>query len=484
MAQREFNIDKSKNFSEWYNTVIYAADLVDGRYNVQGFVVHKPWVVKAFTKLYALFEAELEKDGHEKVIFPTVIPEENFEKEKEHVAGFVPQVFWITEAGGEKMSRKLALRPTSETAFYQMYALWLQSEADLPFKLYQSCSVFRFETETLPFIRGREFLWIETHDAFAEKQGAVAQVAKDVEIGRKVLGESLGIPLMVFARPHWDKFPGADETVAYDVLMPDGKVLQVGATHLLGQNFAKAFNIQFLKADGSKHFVWQTCFGPGIWRMMGACASVHGDSKGLIFPPAIAPVEVVIVPIFKDDNKTQVVDYANGLAVELKKAAVSALVDDREKTPGFKYNEWELKGVPLRIEVGGKELQQQTVTLVRRDSREKKTVAKSELIAETRKLEEEMLSQMRARAETSLNSRISDAETIDDIAKALEKGFARIGICSVAADGEACGKLIQDQTKGGKVRGRLFAQEEEPPFAKCAACGRPAKACGYVARQY
>ncbi len=484
MSQREFNFDKKKNFSEWYNTVIYAADLVDSRYNVQGFVVHKPWSVKAFSKMYELFEKELEADGHEKVIFPTVIPEENFEKEKEHVKGFVPEVFWVTEAGGEKLARRLALRPTSETAFYHMYSLWVQSENDLPLKMYQSCSVFRREHETTPFIRGREFLWIETHDAFATKKEAQEQVEKDVKTGRLALTEHMGIPLMVFQRPHWDTFPGAEHTIAYDVLMPDGKVLQVGSTHLLGQNFSKAFDIKYANAEGKKEFVWQTCFGPGIWRMMAAMAGVHGDNKGLVFPPAIAPVEVVIVPIFKSNGEA-VIKYARETMLELQNNGVRVHIDERDKTPGFKYNEWEMKGVPLRCEIGEREMQKQEVTLARRDTREKKTISKATLLAEVRKLEEVMLDQLRAKAETDLNSRIKPAKSIAEISKAVQDGYARIAICSLGAEGSACGKKIQEETEGGKVRGEAFGGNEKPSASeKCVACGKKAGAVAYVARQY
>lgn len=485
MSQREFNIDKRKQFSEWYNTLIYAADLVDSRYNVQGFVVHRPWSVKAFGKLYELFEKELDADGHEKVIFPTVIPEENFEKEKEHVKGFVPEVFWVTEAGGEKLARKLALRPTSETAFYQMYSLWVKSEADLPLKLYQSCSVFRREHETLPFIRGREFLWIEAHDAFASRKEAERQVEKDVEIGRLVLTEKLGIPLMVLARPHWDTFPGAERTIAYDVLMPDGKVLQVGSTHLLAQNFSKAFGIQFDKPSGGREFAWQTCFGPGIWRMIAAIAGVHGDNKGLVFPPAIAPLEVVVIPIFKGDAGNEVKKYCREIAFELEKIGVRVAVDERDKTPGFKYNEWELKGVPLRVEVGEREMHKQQATLVRRDTREKIVVDKKQLLAEVRKLEEIILDQLRARAESGLNSCIAQAKTIAEIKKALEKGYAKTTICSLEEEGTACGRKIQEETEGGKVRGELFGEGEAPNAGeKCVACAKKAGAVAYVARQY
>ncbi|MEM1908933.1 MAG: aminoacyl--tRNA ligase-related protein, partial [Thermofilaceae archaeon] len=243
---------KEEDFSEWFSQVLSKADLIDLRYGVQGFIVHKPWAMRIIRQIYRMFEEELEKTGHEPVLFPLVIPEEYFEKEKEHVEGFKPEVFWVTEAGEEKLERRLALRPTSETAFYSMYALWIQSWRDLPLKLYQSVSVYRYEKATRPFIRGREFLWIETHCAFATREEALKQIREDMENTRRVLWEKLAIPFLFLRRPQWDKFAGAEDTYAADTVMPDGRVLQISSTHDLGQRFAKAFGITFMREDGSR----------------------------------------------------------------------------------------------------------------------------------------------------------------------------------------------------------------------------------------
>ena len=259
MAELGITVKKEENFSEWFTQVITKADLVDQRYNVQGFIVHKPWAMRMIKAIYRIFEEELEKTGHEPVLFPLVIPEENFEKEKEHVKGFKPEVFWVTEAGDEKLERRLALRPTSETAFYQMYALWVTSWRDLPLKLYQSVTVYRYERHTRPFIRGREFLWIEAHDVFATHEEALKQIREDMENTRKVVWERLGIPFLFLRRPPWDKFAGAEDTYAADTIMPDGRVLQISSTHDLGQRFAKALGIVFTDKDGTKKHAWQTC---------------------------------------------------------------------------------------------------------------------------------------------------------------------------------------------------------------------------------
>ena len=257
--QLGITVSKEENFSEWFTQVLTRADLIDQRYGVQGFIVHKPWAMRIIKEIYKMFEEELEKTGHEPVLFPLVIPEEYFEKEKEHVEGFKPEVFWVTEAGDEKLDRRLALRPTSETAFYSMYSLWIKSWRDLPLKLYQCVSVYRYEKHTRPFIRGREFLWIETHCAFATHEEALKQVEQDMENSRKVIWDKLGIPFLFLRRPPWDKFAGAEDTYAADTIMPDGRVLQISSTHDLGQRFAKAFEIKFVDKDGKWKYAWQTC---------------------------------------------------------------------------------------------------------------------------------------------------------------------------------------------------------------------------------
>lgn len=485
MEGREFNIDKMKNFSEWYNTVIYAADLVDNRYNVQGFIVHKPWSMYVFKKLYQLFEAELEKDGHKPTLFPTVIPEENFEIEKEHAEGFTPNVFWITEKGNEKLKRKLALRPTSETAMYQMYSLWIRSYTDLPLKLYQSCTVFRNESETNPFFRGREFMWIEAHDVFASEEEARKQIIRDMMISTKVLNENLGIACLFFQRPKWDTFPGAEHTYATDVMMPDGKTLQVASTHYLGQNFAKAFSIRFKDRDGNDSHAYQTCYGPGIWRIMAAIISTHGDNKGLIFPPAVAPIDIVIIPIIKSGkNNENVIKKCHEIKEILKEYRVE--VDERDKTPGFKYSEWELKGVPFRIEIGEKEVSENKATIVPRDIKQRIQVKIDELKNEIEKQKKEMIDRLREKSQSYLNSHIKNAESLDEIKKILDEGsYARVNFHSIDADGKECADILQYETKGGKVRGILIGKKEEPfGSKKCVICGKPAKHVVYIARQY
>lgn len=481
MSSREFSEDKEKDFSKWYNTIIYAADLADIRYNVQGFVVHKPWSMRVFKKLYKLFETELEKDGHEPVLFPTVIPEENFNIEKEHAAGFTPEVYWITKQGDHEMPRKLALRPTSETAFYQMYNLWIKSYTDLPMKLYQSCTVFRNESETNPFMRGREFMWIESHDVFANEKDARHQVAIDEKIIEKC-SKVMAVPFYFFKRPQWDKFAGAVETYAADTLLPDGKALQFATTHYLGTNFAKAFNVKYADESGKEHLPHTTCFGPGIWRMMAVLVSVHGDAKGLIFPFAVAPLQVIIVPIQKTGEEKQIEDYCNEVKEQLENNGVECRVDNSSKTPGYKYNYWELKGVPLRIEVGGREAKDKNATICRRDNREKTTCKLTEVAAKVREIGAKLDVDLLKKAQDNFKARVKSAKTKEDVLKIIEeKCYAKAFICSTEAAGVECAQELQAFTKGGKVRGELVG--EKPAKGKCCVCGK-AGVQVYVARQY
>ena len=275
----EINI-KKENFSEWFLKFIEKGELIEDRYNIKGFYILRPWLMEIIDKIYEVWEEELKKTNHKKVLFPSLIPEENFEKEKEHVEGFKPEVFWVTEAGDTKLNTKVALRPTSETAFYSIYPLWIRSYEDLPLKLFQSCSVFRYETKaTKPLIRQREFLWIEAHNAFATEEEALEQIKEDMEITTKVY-EFFKIPFLFFRRPEWDKFKGAVYTFAADTILPDGKRLQLPSTHYLKQNFSKIFGIKFADRDEKEKYVYQTCYGPPISRTAAAIISIHSHDCG------------------------------------------------------------------------------------------------------------------------------------------------------------------------------------------------------------
>ncbi|MBU1197978.1 proline--tRNA ligase [Candidatus Micrarchaeota archaeon] len=486
MKQREFKIDKETNFSEWYNTIIYGAELADIRYNVKGFVVFRPWAVAAMKRMYAAYEKELEKTGHGPAWFPALIPEKNLMKEAKHVEGFVPEVFWVEKAGETKLEERLAMRPTSETAMYPMYALWIQSASDLPLKIYHSSQVWRHETKaTKPFIRSREFYWIEAHDVYATREESEAQVREDMQIARKVITQKLGVPFVFFQRPQWDKFPGALHTFAADTLMPDGKVIQQPSTHLLGQNFSKAFDISFTDEKGNKQFGWQTCYGPAISRIYASVISMHGDSKGLVLPPIIAPIQIVIVPIARKGSGDPLVKKALQIKEALEQKDWRVHIDSRDKTPGFKFNDWEMKGVPMRIEMGERELEKLSVTLALRDSGEKRTVLEKDLEKRVMQEAEAMTKRMLEKAEKWFTARLNTASTEKDLVKRLDKGgMVRIPFCTLEMNGMPCAESLKKK-HAIDVRGTRYDQKEKPSGKEtCVMCGKTAAVYVFAGRQY
>lgn len=476
---------KKEDFGEWYTQVVQRAELADLRYNVKGFVVFRPWAVRMMNRMFRLLEKELERRGHLPTLFPALIPESNFRIEAEHVEGFLPEVFWVTEAGGssEKLEERLALRPTSETAMYKMYSLWIRGWRDLPLKLYQRGQVWRYEGKaTRPFIRGREFYWIETHNAFATEEEALAQVREDMEITEKIVHGEFGVPMLFFQRPEHDKFAGAVHTYAADTLMPDGRVLQLPSTHLLGQNFSKAFGITFLDKNGDEQFVWQTCYGPAVSRMVAAVISIHGDDKGLILPPRIAPVQVIIIPIPSQQFERELLDACDEVRATLESDGLIVQVDDRKEfTPGWKFNEWELRGVPLRIEIGPRDLLAKQVVLVRRDTGERRALPCADVLAQTRETLEEVQKNLVARADAAFKSRIQVARDYEELKRILddEGGFVRIDWCG---DVE-CAKEMQEETNGGVIRGTLVGRDERHG-ASCIRCGKSATQVVYISKQY
>ncbi len=477
-----FNIDKKENFSEWFTEIVKTAELGDLRYNVKGFLVFQPWSVLAMEKMYRFMEKRLQEKGHNPYFFPTLIPEKNFKLEGEHIKGFTPEVFWVTKGGDTEFEEKLALRPTSETAFYQMFALWIRSYKDLPFKTYQRANVFRYETKaTRPFLRSREFHWIESHTANETLEQAEKQVKEDMETTTEVLHDIFGLPFIFFERPAWDKFPGAFRTFAADVLNPDGKVVQQPSTHLLNQDFAKAFNVNFEDKDGKQKPVFLTCYGPAISRIFASVVIVHGDNKGLRFPWKIAPKQVVIVPITPEK---ELIEKAEELRERLQKAGVDALVDKNETLrTGEKFYFWEMKGVPLRIELGKREIENKELTIYRRDTGEKIKIKEKDLEKEIEKLAQSYDKNLMSKADSIFENRIQDVNTKEELRTALEAGkIARCSFCSADKSGESCAEHIEKEI-GGKVRGTKL--EKEKPISKnCIVCGKPSKETVYVAREY
>ena len=480
-----FSISKNKEFSRWYTEICMKAELADLRYKVKGFVVYPAWSTISMKIMYQMYEKELQKHDHLPVIFPTVIPESNFQIEAEHVEGFTPEVFWITQAGSNRLDERLALRPTSETAMYPIYSLWIDSYRDLPMKFYQSGQVFRYEGKsTRPFIRGREFYWIEAHDVFATREEALKQVQEDMDISRKVIAEKFGIPFLEFERPQWDKFAGADFTFAADTLMPNGKFLQLPSTHMLGDRFAKAFGVTYLDEEGNNSYAYQTCYGPAISRIFGALISVHGDDSGLIFPWDLAPFQVVIVPIHgKEENQERLNEYCNKLQNELKKEEIRVILDNKDVRPGEKFYHWEMKGIPIRCEIGGREVNEGNVTIFRRDTRKKIQCSFEDVIEQVSKLGVLLTENIFEIAKTGFEERIVNVSSREQINTILaEKKVVRVPFCTIDLDGKKCAEDIKENFSA-EVRGKELNKDDSPE-GTCISCAKKATTYVVIGKDY
>lgn len=472
-------VKKNENFSEWFTEIVQKAELADLRFNVKGFLVFQPNSVMVMEKMYDSMEKVLRRKGHKPYWFPTLIPEENFKKEASHVKGFTPDVFWVTHGGEKELEGRLALRPTSETAFYQMFALWIRSYKDLPFKTYQRAQVFRYESKaTRPFLRSREFHWIETHCAFATQDDALKQVHEDMDTTKEVLHDKFGLPFIFFERPEWDKFPGAFRTFAADVLNPDGKIIQQPSTHMIKQEFAKAFEITYKDKDGNDKYVYTTCYGPSISRIFASVVIMHGDDKGLRFPWDIAPYHIVIVPI---DNSDKLVSKAKELEKKLSEF-YEVIIDTSDKSPGEKFNTWELKGVPIRIDLGLKEIESGKLSLFRRDLNKKESISEKELLGHIDKIKNEFTANLIKEADKLFADKIINSRSIESMKKLIDSGnIVRCNFCSVDKEGEKCAEIIAQKT-GAEVRGtNLIAEKAE---GNCIVCNKPAKYVVYIAKSY
>ena len=471
--------DKEKDLSAWYDEVLKRAELIDVRYGVKGFVVYRPNAMRIVKRIYDMFERELELRGHQPMLLPLVIPMANFRRESEHVKGFEGQVFYITEAGERRLEEKLVVRPTSETAIYPMFSLWIHSYSDLPMKLYQSVAVYRYETKaTRPLLRGREFLWIETHDVFADEEGARSQIREDLEVARKVYDE-LGLAFLVVEREPYDKFPGAENSYAYDALLPNGSVLQIATTHYLGDHFTRAFDVAYVDGDGNRRNPLSTCFGVGISRTLAALIMTHGDRYGLVLPFGLAVHDVVIVPIVQKGAAEEVMEKARRLEADLRAEGFNVRLDDSEDTPGNKFYRWDMLGVPARIEIGRREVEGKYVTLYRRDERTREIVKDEDLRDRLRSLAGEIVENLRRRAWEKLRNSIADAKSREDVERLAKEGrIIRANFCGR----EECANEIKERT-GYEVRGRRIDLEEKPS-GNCAWCGRPATRVVYLAKAY
>jgi prolyl-tRNA synthetase len=412
----------SENYSEWFHKVIAEVPVYDTRYPVKGTGVWTPFGFKIRKVVTQIIREELEKRGHEEVLFPLLIPDYMLNKESEHIKSFEEEVFWVTHGGTTPLDVKLALRPTSETAIYPIFQLWVNAYSDLPIKIFQIVNIFRYETKaTRPMIRVREVsTFKEAHTAHATKEEAERQVREGVEIYSRIY-ERLRIPFVKSVRPEWDKFPGAEYSIAFDTILPDGKVLQIGTVHFLGQGFAKAFDIKYMKSDGEYEYVWQTCYGISE-RVIAALISVHGDDQGLVLPSEVAPVQVAIIPIVYKGKEEKVVERCHELRERLAISGFRTVVDDRkEVTPGNKYFTWELRGAPVRIELGPRDLEASTAVLVRRDTLQKTVVKINSVAGEIKNLLTSIDANLVERNDRWMSERISRDSTVEDARKTLNQ---------------------------------------------------------------
>ena len=477
-------VSKDEDFSAWYTELINKAELADIRYNVKGFIVYREWATITINKMYRKYEALLDKNGHLPLIMPSLIPESNFLLESKHVEGFAPEVFWVTEAGSSgKFPERLALRPTSETALYKMYPLWIRSYKDLPFKRYLSCQVWRYETKmTRPFFRGREFHWIESHNVFATEKDAMTQVKEDMEMTYQMLQDEFGIPIIFFQRPQWDKFAGAVNTYAADALMGSGKVLQLPSTHYLGQNFSKVFDVKFIDKDGKEKYGYQTCYGPAQSRIYGAMIAYLGDDKGLILPFDLAPIQIVIIPVIYKGKEKEVLEKANSIYQKFKDKYIVKF-DDSDESVGNKFYYWELKGVPIRIEVGPKDIEKNQVIVVKRHDGVRYNVKEIDLEKKIDEIARNYTKEIKEKSLIDFESQIEVTYEKDAAIEAINNGkIVCCGFCSIDMEAYDCAEVVEKEI-GGFVRGKRV-DEEKHEFATCLICGKPAGCTVYIAKSY
>jgi len=480
MSDMGITVKKTEDFSEWFTQVIVKSGFADYA-PIKGCMIFRELSYAIWERIQEIFDKKIKATGHKNVYFPMFIPESFLKREAEHFAGFVPEVAWVTMGGNSPLEERLAIRPTSETIMYATFAKWIRSWRDLPLKLNQWCNIVRWDTKgTKLFLRTREFLWQEGHTVHATKEEADTEVMEILTEYRDLMENYLAIPVLVGKKSEGEKFPGALYTAALEAVMPDGRALQMGTSHNLGQNFSKVFDIKFIGEDEKEHYVWQTSWGITT-RMIGAIVMLHGDDKGLVLPPKVAPIQVVIVPIpYKGADEGLILAKAQEIYEKLHNAGIMVVLDNRaEYTPGWKFNEWELKGVPIRIEIGPKDLKQRQLTIVRRDTSKRVLIEEKDVIGTVTKLLEEIQENLYTKAKKFLEKNITTVKTYDEFKETLEKkgGFIRASWCV----GSACEEKIKEET-GATIR--IVPLEKEEPFSKCIYCGGEAKEVVYFARAY
>ncbi len=469
---------RSQDFSRWYLDVVRRAELAD--YSpVKGCMVIRPYGYAIWELVQEALDREIKRTGHVNAYFPLFIPESLLTKEAEHVEGFAPQVAYVTHGGGEELEEKLVVRPTSEAIFGTMYARWIQSWRDLPILINQWANVVRWEKVTRPFLRTTEFLWQEGHTAHETHEEAQAETLMILDLYARVCEDVLAIPVAKGVKSESEKFAGAHRTYSIEALMGDGRALQAGTSHDLGQNFAKAFDITFQARDKSVQHVWGTSWGVTT-RLVGAIVMTHGDDSGLVLPPAIAPYQVVIVPIGRDNWREAVLPHALEVRATLQAAGIRVTVDERDERPGWKFSEWELRGVPLRLEIGPRDIEKAQVVLARRDTREKAFVPMEGLTGRVGALLADIQRALFERAKAFREEHTQHAADYDTFKEILEgrPGFVVAPWCGDAA----CEAQIKADTQA-TIR-NIPIDGGGAPSGRCVRCDRPAAFRAWFAKAY
>ena len=464
-----------EDFTKWYTDVVKKAELMDYS-SVKGCMIIRPNGYAIWENIQRQLDARFKEAGVENVYLPLFIPESLLQKEKDHVEGFAPEVAWVTQGGLETLPERLCVRPTSETLFCELYSKIVNSYRDLPKVYNQWCSVVRWEKTTRPFLRSSEFLWQEGHTVHATAEEAEQRTIQMLDIYASFCEEVLAIPMIKGKKTDKEKFAGAESTYTIEALMHDGKALQSGTSHNFGDGFAKAFDIQYTDKENKLQYVHQTSWGVST-RLIGALIMVHGDDSGLCLPPAVAPVQVTVIPV--QQRKEGVLDAARGIYDSLKAAGIRASIDESDKSPGWKFSEAEMRGVSLRVEIGPRDMEAGKCVIVRRDTRAKEECLISDVAETCRRIMGEMQSDMLSRAKAHLQSHISDAHDYEEFKKTVEEkpGFIRAMWCG----DEACELKIKEDTT---ATSRCMPFEQEMIDDKCVCCGKPAKKLVFWGKAY
>ena len=471
---------KSVDFSKWYVEIIQKAELADYA-PIKGMMIIRPYGFAIWENIQYLLDRRIKESGHSNAYFPLFIPEGFLQKETEHLEGFAPEVAWVTHGGNEELEERLAVRPTSEAIIGNMYSKWINSWRDLPVLINQWANIVRWEKVTRPFLRTTEFLWQEGHTAHETSEEALEETLMILSLYKEFVETELAIPVISGMKSEREKFAGAMKTYAIEAMMSDGKALQMGTSHNLGQHFSKVFNIRFEDRNQKLQYVWQTSWGVST-RLVGALVMAHGDDSGLKIPPRVASFQVVVIPISIGNWKEKILPAARNIADDLKKKGVRVKLDEREEfTPGWKFSEWEMRGVPLRIEIGPKDIEKKQVVAVRRDTGKKEALTQASLgktVTEILSHIQKNMFEMALKFQEENTREVKDYEEFKSVMES-KRGFIKSGWCGDSA----CEEKIKDETMA-TIRVIPLDQGKKKDKGKCICCQKPSEYLAYFARAY